>query len=457
MKSTTYYLLRLYCVFFIFSAIATTSIVAQERGSETTFTLEQTLRLAEQNNLDIRNAETNLQTAKAGVTRAFGSFLPSVSFDMGYNRRLNSDPTTININGQIIPNPNPTPPNSYSMSLGANLPLFNGFAREANYSQAEANLTATDNSIQHERRRVLHSVRKQYLNILLSDQVVNIRHEDLVLAQKELERITAQYEVGRVPIANVYAQEADMGSKELALVQAENDVNLSKSIILTTLGMNPGEKASFLSTGIPDSITTADMAQFRSEIGNFQAALNKAYDNRLDYRATQYRIEAAESNITVSRSGYFPSLMASGGWNWGHTELSNFGEFGRTAVGLRLSIPIFENFQTNYQMESAQVALDQQEIAKRQLEQAIASEVQQALFTLDAAEKQLEITVRALKSAEQNFNSASERFRVGAANILDYTTANTQYTNARINRATAVYNYIAARYQVEYATGVLDR
>lgn len=456
MKSKIY-LSRLYCVFSIFFALSTLGLAAQEPGSSTAFTLEKTLRLADENNLDIRNAETNLQSAKAAVTNAFGGFLPSVSFDMNYNRRLNSDPSTINIGGQIIPNPNPTPPNSYSMTLGANLAIFNGFAREANYNQAKANFTATDNSIQHERRRVLHSVRRQYLNVLLNNQVVTIRKEDLSLAQKELERITAQYEVGRLAIASVYAQEAELGNKELSVVQADNDLNLSKSTILTTLGMNPGESVDFLSTGIPDSVTQADIAQFRADVGNFQTAKDRAYENRLDYRATQYKIEAAESNITASRSGYFPSLTASGGWSWGHTELSKFDEFGRTSVGLHLSVPIFENFRTNYQLQTAQVSYDQQEIAKRQLEQAIASEVQQALFALDAAEKQLDITTRTLKSAEQNFNSASERFRVGAANILDYTTANTQYTNARINRVTAVYNYIAARYQVEYATGILDR
>lgn len=434
-----------------------TGLYAQEAGASRVFTLAESLRLAEENNLDIKSAETSLLPAKAGVTQAFGAFLPSVNFNLGYQRRLNDDASTININGQIIPNPSPTPPNSYSMNATANLVVFNGFAREATYNQTKSNLAAVDNNVQYTRSNVLANVRGQYLSILRNQQIVQTHQEDLKLAQQELERIKAQYEVGRLPITSVYSQQADIGAKELAAVQAENQLMIAKSTLLTTLGLHPGTPSDFRSSDIPDTLTSADIAEFRTRIGAFETAVTKAYDNRLDLRASTKRLEAAESGLTASRSGYLPTVSASGGWTWGNTEFSDFGQYGRTFIGLNLSVPIFENFQTNYQIQNATAEYQRNTIEQEQLRQRIASELQQAYLTLEAAEKELDITQRTLLSAEQNFMSASERFRVGAANILDYSTANTQYVNARINRINAVYNYLAARYQVEFSMGTLDR
>src|ERR1700754_4611634 len=139
----------------LLALLLSTAMYAQQPGNARVFTLEESLRLAEENNLDIKNAETNLLSAGANVTYTFGTFLPSIDFSLGYQRRLNDDASTINVNGQIIPNPFPTPPNSYSMDAMARLTVFNGFAREASYNQAKANFAATDNTVQHTKYDIL--------------------------------------------------------------------------------------------------------------------------------------------------------------------------------------------------------------------------------------------------------------------------------------------------------------
>lgn len=450
MKRTFPPLLLRYFLILLF-LLGPTGLAAQAPGTPLVLTLEESLRIAEEKNLDLRSAEVNLQSAGAAITSAFGSFLPGADFRFSYERQLSGQGRIRLVQDEII-----TSFDLFQMSAVANLTVFNGFAREANYNSAKANFAATDNTIQHTRRQVLSTVRNQYLLVLRNEQVVNIRREDLALAQKELERISAQYDVGRLAIGNVYAQEAEVGNKELAITQAENDFNIAKSDLLATLGLNPAQQAELRTTDIADTVTSEDLAEFRARTGGYDQAVAIALENRYDYRAANNRLEAADDQITVARSGYFPLVTASGGWGWSDFELNDFDK-GQSFVNVSLAVPIFDNFQTNYQLQTARVEYQQRDIEKQQIVQRIAAEVRQAYLNLDAAEKQLDITQRSLKSAEQNFNSASERFRVGATDILDYTTANAQYVNARINRVTAVYNYISARYQLEYALGTLDR
>ena len=74
-------------------------------------------------------------------------------------------------------------------------------------------------------------------------------------------------------------------------------------------------------------------------------------------------------------------------------------------------------------------------------------------MNLQAAEKQIEITEKSLRAAQQSYDSMNERFDLGAANITDIFLANNQLINAKINRINAVYSYYLAQKEILYSIG----
>ncbi|ROL61291.1 TolC family protein, partial [Bacteroidetes/Chlorobi group bacterium ChocPot_Mid] len=95
-------------------------------------------------------------------------------------------------------------------------------------------------------------------------------------------------------------------------------------------------------------------------------------------------------------------------------------------------------------------------IEQKQLEQNILSAIKTAYLNLDASEKQLDITERALRSSELNNQSLTEKFRVGSASVTEYLTANTQLITSQINRINAIYQYFKAQKELLYAIGKLE-
>ena len=77
------------------------------------------------------------------------------------------------------------------------------------------------------------------------------------------------------------------------------------------------------------------------------------------------------------------------------------------------------------------------------------------MLNLESAEKQLDLTINTQKSAELNYESFSEKLKVGTASITDYQNANNQLITARINRVNAIYTYFQAQKEVLYAIGKL--
>lgn len=441
----------------ILLAILSSIALGQSAGDTTrVFTLDECIALALRDNPTLAREQKNIEISQIALTRAFGAYLPTLNASAGYWRQLNVEGgRAVNIGGQVFVL-GPPEPNSYSASAVASYTLFNGFAREASYSQTRDELAAASLSYERTRQQTILQVRRQYLEVLRALQTVRIRRENLELGRQELARVRALYDAGRVPITSVYAQEADLGTRELDLLTAENALAQAKAALLATMGQSPEQAGEFAESSVPATITDAEIVAFRKQVGSPPAALATALERRSDMRALGARIRAADNAVAVAQAAYLPQLNISSGWTWSNTRVAQFAEFGRYFVSLNVQVPIFDNFGAASQRQQALLQMEQRQLDQRQLELQIRTEVRQALLELDAAEKQLDITARALKAAEQNFNAARERFQLGAGTQLEFLTASNQLVSARINRVTAIYAYHAACAQVRFAIGTLE-
>lgn len=436
----------------LFLIIGFSSLSAQP-GGQKTYNLQECLDIATRKNFDVILGEAQIKASGADITQAFGTYLPQIDFGLGYQRILNPDgQQSVNVGGVIINTPGSNP-NSFNMSVGAGISIFDGFSREANYSRAQNQLSSNQYSLNQTIQSVRFNVYLQYIDVVRNTQLVKIRRENFNQGKSELERSQAQYEAGFIPVNVVYSQEAELGNREMEIIDSENRLNVSKNTLLGTMGLNPDYSIEFLESSLPTDIQQKDIDNFRRKVGSLQAAMKIALESRNDYKASELSLEAAETQITVAAAGYMPQISASGGWRWNHYEFGSFSDYGRAFAGVNLAMPIFENFRTNLQIQNAKLQVSQAEIQKQRIELSIKQAVQNSLLNLEAAEKQLEISERALKASNRNFEVTSERFRQGADNITDYTLANTQYITSQINRVTAVYSYLAAMREVEFATG----
>ncbi len=444
---------RFLIIFQLLGLLICLNVFSQDKGITKLYTLNECLKLAKENNPQVKIAESQLSLAGAEITSAFGNYLPTANFNVGYTRQLNVESgQKINIGGQTIV-VGRIEPNSYNMSLSLSYNIFDGFAREAQYSSVKENLNSIYSKYSQVLQEVEINIYRSYVNILRAKKLLESRKQDLELARKELERTNAKYQAGSIPYSNVLAQEAELANKEIYVIQAENDLKNSKIALVVAMGLNRDLDFDVEEADIGTDLTLEEIQKFKQEFGNPEVLIKTAYSNRYDYVAMEQQIQSSRANITIARAGYFPTLSAYGGWSWANNEFRNFSELGRSFVGLALRIPIFENFKSNYQIELAKAQLVQLEMQKLQLEQNIRNQIIQALNNLDAAEKQFLAAKKSLESAEKNFESVSERYRVGATAIVEYIYANNLLLNSKINYINSVYNYYIAQKEVLFYTG----
>jgi outer membrane protein len=397
-----------------------------------------------------------VEANKSNIKSAFGQYLPAIQFNMGYSRQLNAEGgRTVNVGGQIIPI-GETPPNSYNMGLSAGMNLFDGFGREANFKYASLTYDKNLLTLEQSKVYVKLSVYRKFFEYSAKKQVVQTRLENLEAGKKELESIRAKEKAGVLPIYVVYSKEAEIGALELDLSRAENEVNLTRASMLSLMGLNPTSSSDFSTSNINTNIQESDFATFRARFSTIENLIKDALKTRFDIQAQNKQNAASSMRISAAKSAYFPTLQLGGGWSWSNTVFDQFSEYGRSYIGLNLSLPIFTGFTTDAQVQQAQYEYKSQEYASFSKEQQVRTEIEQTMMNLDASEQQVKISGKSLFSAEMNYKILKERFNVGTANITELIQANSQYLNAKINQISSVFSYLLAQKELEYAVGRMN-
>jgi outer membrane protein len=123
------------------------------------------------------------------------------------------------------------------------------------------------------------------------------------------------------------------------------------------------------------------------------------------------------------------------------------------SIGASLSLPIFNGFAREANVEQNKVARDNALNDVRARELQITTDVTQAYLTLLADYKAIDLQTTLAAQASANLDAQEERYKVGAATFLDVTTARATYEQQQIARVNAVYEYHRAFAALENAVG----
>jgi len=130
-------------------------------------------------------------------------------------------------------------------------------------------------------------------------------------------------------------------------------------------------------------------------------------------------------------------------------------KFNRNPIGVSatLSLPIFNNYQREAQIEAAKVARDNAAYDVRSRNLQLTTEVTQAYLTLVTDAKTVQLQEQIAAKATEELAFAEESYKVGAKTFLDVTTARGTYEQALSARVNAIYEYHKAFAALEGAVG----
>ncbi len=473
-------------------AISAQAAIAQQPAGSKSLTLDDAITIARRNNPTYLTVANNVRVQNAALRQTYSALLPNVSssLHLGYQQA-----GTQFVSGLALGANGDTYQSSYSLGVGYGISGAALFAPR----QARANRDAADADVTSQAEATRAQVTNQYIAALKSQAQADLADSLVASATGQLDLAQAKMEVGAATIVDIRTAEVGVGQAQVNQVTSHNQAVVDKVRLFQYMGV-PADTSVQLTTkfAISEPPFTLD------------SVLSLAKRLNPDVAADESRRFAAQMGVRSAQMSYLPSLSLATGWGGnalsyadpnyllnleagqqasgfascmtldsirtrsglggvpcGSASLSqqqiaaarasntfpfNFAR-NPLGVGATLSLPIFNNYQREAQLEQARVTRDNAEYTLKARNLQLTTDVTNAYLTLVAAAKTVKLQETTAQKASEDLAAVTEKYKVGAATYLDVTTAQGQYETAEIGRVNSIYDYHTAFANLESAVG----
>ena len=382
-------------------------------------------------------AQGNVRNANAQLRSATGAYLPSLTASSSGSTSF-SEGTQFTSGGAQSNSTN----TSVNFGLSSSVDLFTGFRRGADRREARATRSAAEASLTNAEYQAGLTATQQFFAALAAQQLVRVRQASVRRAEEQLKLSVAKLQVGSATRSDSLRSLVNLGNAQLAQVSAESDVAGRQAALGRTLGLDGRVAAQDDSTfyALPVTLDTA-------------AVLREAIGQSPQVRASEANATAARAAVAASRSTYWPSLALSGSTSWNGNDNRDYDLLAQRQLSLGLSWQLFNRFQREETIVTRLSSLDNAEASAADTRRQVQASLTTQFALLDAARLRIQITRTSVAAAEEDLRVVNERYRVGAATILDVLNSQEALAQAEVDVVNARFDYLNARAQIEALIG----
>lgn len=469
-----------YAVLSIILMLGTVHSRAQEAWS-----LQRCIDYAFQKNIQIMQGQLNVENSDAGRTLSRASALPNINgqFSHGYNWGQTIDPFTNQFATDRI--------RSNNLGVNASMVLFNGFQRLNTISQSDLDLEARKRDLERIQNDVALNVANAYLNILFTEEFLNVARYNLESSSEQARRVAQLVEAGSMARGALYDIQAQEALDESSVISAENNLRLAYLNLTILLQLSPEEAENF-------RIEKPDLEDLSGIelVASVSQVVNSALQSFPEIKSAETDLMAAQKGLNVAKGTVSPRLSVSFSYGSGYsganriaTDSVNFGfiplgqvmgtgelvtslseqiypsGFETKAFGdqlednlnrslfFTLSVPIFNGLSSRTNVQRAKIGLESARLNLENNKNTLSQNVQRAYADAQAALRSYQASQKAVTAAQEAFNYAEIRYAEGVINATDFTAARVRLDSAKADMIRNKFDYVFKAKVVDFYLG----
>ncbi len=396
-------------------------------------TLDEAIALALQEQPAMVQARGQLTLAGASKRQVVGSWLPSLSVSSGWSSSSSQrfDPQTQrNVTGSST---------SASGSLSSSLELFDGFRRVAQGRSANADIRSAEAALVNQEFQIVLQTKQAFFDALAADELVRVSETQITRAEEQLKIAKEKLAAGTATRSDTLRSTVELGNAKLQKLNAETQRAIAEANMARLIGADGAVRAA--ADDRLTAIVAVDTVGLRDE-----AIMRAPSIEQVDAEA-----RAADAQVAVSRAQYFPSLTASYSNSLSGQSFNNLNN--SWSIRLSASLPIFNGFSRELNQTRSAVLRDQAYAQAENERRLVNAELTQYLASLVASGARLEIAQASRAAATEDLRVQRERYRLGAATIVDVLTTQVSLQQAEVDEVQSRFDYLVAKAQIEALIG----
>lgn len=423
----------------------------QEKDSVLNLDLATALKIAHDNNPTIKIAELEIQRVDYSKKEALGNLLPSLSASGQYTNNIMKSvmfmPESFSqmMGGQKYMEIGYK--NSYTGSISAGLPLVN-FSLWEQIKSKQCEIDLILEQARASKIDMTKQVKDAYFAVLLAKNSLKVLERSINNAKETLKSTEAGFEQGVVSEYDLIRAKVQVNNLNPSYIAAKNGLELAVLQLKMILSLPQEQEIVFLENLEDFSDRIVSVTDAESE---------RAANNNSELRQLDLNIMSLQHNLKMVNSQHLPSLSAFGQYTYQtQAEDFRFSEYnwvGSAAVGLQLSIPIFNGRTVVNKAKQLKISLQELQLQKQYASDGIDLQIQSAINNMKAAQEQLSVNKDAISQAERGYEIAKVRYQTGSGTILELNDSELSMTQANLNYQQSLYDFLTAQTNLEKVLG----
>jgi len=385
------------------------------------------LKQLESSNQNLRAAEAAWREARALVGGSRSGLYPKATGQVGTSRSGND--VSVGKNNEL------------ALGLSWQLDIWGQVRRQVESSEASAQASAAEWA--GVRLSQQSELVQNYLQLRVIDEQMRLLDATLVAYQRSLQLTENRYKAGMVTRTDV-----SQALTQLKNTQAQRlDLDWQRARYEHALALLVGST--------PNALQVASVETLPRLPALPMQVPSALLERRPDIAAAERRVIAANAEIGVAKSAYFPDLTLSASGGYRGSNLADWISMPNRfwSIGPQFAMTLFDAGLRRSKTEQAEARYDQQVARYRQTTLQAIAEVEDALVQLNVLEQEILVQREALAASQDSLQLTENQYAAGMVDYLAVSSAQTTALNSERTLLNLLATQLTASVQLISALG----
>ncbi len=397
--------------------------------SQEVLTLEDAVKIAMENNYEIRISKNDLSIDKTNVSSGNAGMLPQLAANVVDNNSIqNTTQTRSDGTKTTLDN---AKNNSLTYGVGLDWTVFDGLRMFARFDQLKALQKLGEAELKLTIITRISDVTSTYYDLVQQQQQLAALDTALVISNQRVLLAQNRYTIGKASKLEVLNAQVDLNTDTTTYMRQKELYANTKTLLNQIMARDVKTDFKVIETiTVDDQLLLAELT-----------TLAEKQNPQLETQVLNKRI--AELQLKQVKADRYPVVRLNSAYNFNESE-SSLGFITQSSgkglnYGFTATLNLFDGFNQRRSEKVAKLEVENATLAIAQQNQALQSTLMTSFQTYLT---NLELTKLEQKNesiAKQNLDITLEKFRIGTVPTIEFRTAQLNYINAKVRNSNAQF------------------
>ena len=322
------------------------------------------------------------------------------------------------------------------------MPILSGFKLKNLVKASENNYKAATFYAKNDKEQITIQIIKDFTDLYKSRQAVQLIEENLISAKQRVKDFTAMEENGLLAKNDLLKATIQESTISISLEEAKKNAYILNYQLVTNLNLPDNTIINISATDF-DVIKNSNNSEFSND--SIQ---------RNDLQALHFQELAAENQIKVVKSAYYPSISLVGGYT--SLDLNNaLTVTNAMNFGVGISYNIADIFKTKSDVKVAKSKVKELQYTLDMTTDNVKVQIENAQQEYELSVRKFEVYTKSEEQAIENYRIVNDKYTNGLVDTNDLLEADIEQLQSKINVTYSKVDITQKYYELLAAKGQL--